>query len=206
MNAAGACFTESDTAFSSLADAVHSQVESQVRLPEWPFTTARGYVTIYEYDRILGGDFGEVLDALASTYRDNMVTVVGFEPNVSYYRDAYGLFPGFQVSRDSIRDGYGSGLMHEPRGNPTGSLGLSLDVMAIAGDSGSWAAWGQRDWEIGLLLTPDSAGVWLDTGLPWFAPDFDLDSIRSPAGWGVPLGEDDYAVLRENISERMPGR
>jgi hypothetical protein len=49
--------------------------------------------------------------------------------------------------------------------------------------------WGQRDWEIALLLTQDESGPWAAVPVPAFGRDIDLASIRSPDGWGVTLNE-----------------
>jgi hypothetical protein len=62
MTTGAPCFAESDAAFSELTDTVRAQVEPGNRLPDWPFTAATGYVTIYEYDLVLGSSFGLVLE------------------------------------------------------------------------------------------------------------------------------------------------
>jgi hypothetical protein len=93
----GPRFADSDDSFSELVKVVHAQLNTACRLPDWPFKMLDGFAVIYEYDRILGGDFGPVIAALASAYGDEVVTVVGLEPAPSYWRDAYNFYPGFQV-------------------------------------------------------------------------------------------------------------
>lgn len=198
-------FPTSELGFQALQNSVAVQVDLDARLPAWPFRAARGYAAIFEYDRILGGSFGNVLAELVDTYGDDAVTGVGIDPRAAYYRDEYGLFPAFRIASDRVRSEYGEALRFEPGGDPTGSLGDSLNVFAFTGSSGEWAVFGQRDWEVGLLLTPDVDGDWLDAGVPWFGVDVDLDSIRSPAGWGATLGDHDREEFARQCRERGSG-
>ena len=198
-------FPESAEAFSDLQARVQELLDTETRLPAWPFLARSGFATIYEYDRLLGGDFGAVLQALAELHGDEDVTVLGLEPEASYYRRSYDYFPGFHIDRDSISEGYSLGLRREPGGDSAGALAYTLNVIAIVGSSGAWSVWGQRDWEIGILLTPESSGPWLEVPVAWYGRDLDLDSIRSPAGWGMPLTEEDRSTFWHNVRERGSG-
>lgn len=198
-------FPSNDNRFWTLRDCVSHQVDLDARFPSWPFRGARGHAVIFEYDRIVGGGFGNVLAELAGVYGDDSVTAVGVRPGLSYYREEYGLYPAFRIAAEHLRDTYSEALSFEPGGDPTGSLGDTLNVIALTGSSGAWAIFGQRDWEIGLLLTPDSEGAWLSAGVPWFPVNVDLDSIRSPAGWGVDLSEGDREEFAQQCAERGTG-
>lgn len=198
-------FPTTEVDFYDLRDAVAARVDLATRLPAWPFHGARGYATIFEYDEVLHGHFGRVLHALASAYGDETVTAVGVEPRWTYYRDSYGLLPAVRIEREHLGDGYGDALRFEPNDDPTGSLEISLNVLAIAGSSGAWSVFADRAWEIGLLLTPDRDGGWLDAGVAWFPTDVDLDSILPPAGWGTPLSQQDREELSRHLRERGSG-
>jgi hypothetical protein len=198
-------FPSDPAEFKEVVDAVSRSIDPLRRLPDWPFRASSGFVTIYEYDRVLGRQFGRVLESLAADFGDSEVYVMGVAPEVSYYRDGYGVFPAFRVGRGSLEASYVAGLRHEPDGDPTGALGDSLDVVAMAGSSGAWSIWAQRDWEIGLLLTAAPSGPWRSTDVPWFDRDTNLDSIRSPAGWGLALSEGDLATFWRNVRERGSG-
>jgi hypothetical protein len=189
-------FAKNNEAFAELVAEIQHQLDVGVRLPEWPFLARSGFVTIYEYDRLLGGAFGSVVQALAGHYGDRTVAVVGVDPPVAYYRDAYGFLPGFRMAADFVEEQYAAGLRHEPGGDPTGALAFTVNVIGMAGSSRAWSAWGQRNWEIGLLLTSESQGPWLEQAVPWFSRDVDLDSIRSP---------EDGGRLSESISVRRSG-
>jgi hypothetical protein len=201
----GPCFADNEDSFAALVKVVNAQLDTARRLPDWPFKLLDGFALIYEYDRILGGDFGSVISGLVSACGDEVITVVGLEPPPSYYRDAYNFYPGFQLPGSRVSDGYGEGLRYEPGGDPTGAMADTLDVVAITGASGAWSVWGQRDWEIGLLLTRDLGGAWLGDDVPWYGHDVDLASIRSPAGWGMPLSEAQLETFEKNLRERGSG-
>lgn len=199
-------FPAARDAFAGLVREVKTRCDLDARLPDWPFLApTAGFAAIYEYDRVLGGDFGVVLEALAREYGDDVVTVLGIFPPPSYYQKEYDYSPGFQVGRDDLPDSHGDRQWHEPNGDPTGALSFTIDVFAITGDSEAWSVWAQRDWEIGLLLTPRSAGPWQEVSIPSYGRDLDLDTIRSPAGWGMPLTRKDRKAFWENIRERGSG-
>lgn len=188
--------------FDRLAQSVGAVVELGARLPAWPFRPQAAFSQVIEYDRVLGGDFAAVLVALAQAYGDHTVATVVLDPDVRYYSEEYGTLPGFQVETASLEAGYGEGLRYEPDGDPTGALAYTANVIAIAGSSGQWALWGQRDWEIALLCTPHDAGPWLRTAVPIFGRDLDLDTIRSPAGWGVALSQEELREFWQNVRSR----
>ena len=201
-----AMFATDGVQFDRLAHSVGAVAELRARLPAWPFRPQAAFSHVIEYDRVLGGDFAAVLVALAQAYGDGAVATVVLDPDVRYYSEAYGILPGFQVETASLEAGYGEGLRHEPGGDPTGALAYTANVIAIAGASGQWALWGQRDWEIALLCTPHDSGPWSRTPVPVFGRDVDLDSIRSPAGWGVALAEEEVREFWQNVRSRGSGQ
>lgn len=172
------------------------------RLPAWPFVARSGFASIFEFDYVLG-DFGRVLEQLARVYCDKSVLLIGLEPR--YYEPAFGVWPALRFDSCSVRERYWETLYWEPGTGVVGNLGDTLNVLAIAGSSGKWGVWGQRDWEVGLLLTPDRAGPWCDEGVRFFGRDLDLDDIRGPEGWTLPLTEDMLAEFWGNFDRRGMG-
>lgn len=199
-------FAVDQVEFNRLARSVAATLDPEARLPAWPFRPDGAFTHIVEFDRVLGGDFAAVLAALAQAYGDRNVTTVVLDPDLRYYSEAYGLLPGFQVEASSLEKGYNDGLRHEPGGDPTGALAYTANVISIVGSSGAWSVWGQRDWEIALLCTPHDSGPWLSASVPVFGRDLDLDSIRSPAGWGMVLSEEDLRTFWRNVQARGSGQ
>ncbi|MCR6689360.1 hypothetical protein [Cellulomonas sp.] len=152
-----------------------------------------------EYSRMLGGTFGLTLAALTRAYGDESVATVILDPGVPYYTNGYGVFPAFQVRTASVAERYGEGMQRAPGGDPAGAFVDSADVVAIAGSSGRWAVWGQRDWEIGLLCTPHDSGPWEKSPVPLFGRHVELNDLRAPAGWCLPLSDDDVSEFWQNL-------
>ena len=92
-------FPNSDREFEALRVAVAARIDLESRFPAWPFRGVPGYPVIFEFDRMLGGDFGAVLASLSDTYNDDEITVLGLEPPYAYYREEYDHFPGFRLKR-----------------------------------------------------------------------------------------------------------
>lgn len=204
MSAPSEFAADSDT-FAEMLEDAQRQLDLAARLPHWPFLARSGYVTIFEYDRLMGGSFGTVVQALAHAHDDRTVTVVGLEPAPAYYRDGYGYLPAFRIAGEPATERYAAALCYEPGGDPTGAMAYSINVLGIVGSSNSWSVWGQRDWEIGLVLAPAPEGPWLQQPVPWFGREVDLDSIRSPVGWGSSLSEDERSMFWRNLRERGSG-
>jgi hypothetical protein len=198
-------YADSQQRYADLRAEAARNVSLNTRFPEWPFRAPPGFATIYEYDTVLDDDFGTVLDALVKHYREDHLTVLGLSPGPDFYDGYYGFFPTFEMNSSSVLCDYGNAIWWEPAGDPTGSLGISVDVLAVTGQSGAWSVWEQRDWEIGVLLTKDEHGAWLNAAAPGFGTDLDLDDIRSPKGWGMPLTENDLSTFWKGIRQRGSG-
>lgn len=208
----GVQFAESLAGFEEFRADVERHLDTTVTLPDWPFRAA-GFVVMYEYERVLGGSYGAVIEALVDQYGDEVVTVLGLYPAATYYARAYEFVPAFKLhcelvrdSAESFVDAYWAGVSHEPGGDPTGAITYTIDIIAIAGSSGAWAVWGQRDWEIGLLVTREREGRWRDVDVLWFGPEVDLDEVRGPPGWGMmPIDDRQRETFSRHVRTRGSG-
>lgn len=201
----GLVFAGNEPEFHTIVGTIGQQVNVSCRLPAWPFQTPTGFASIYEYDRVLGGSFSAVLKALAAFYGDDSVAFACLDPDWRYYRDGYAMLPAFVVDAGTLDKNYARGLRHEPNRDPTGALAFSANVIAITGTSRTWSIWGQRDWEIALLLTPDASGPWSSAEVPTFVGDVDIETIRSPTGWSMPLSQPDLQAFQNNVRSRGSG-
>jgi len=73
-------FAETDRDFSDFASVVKREPDVDRPLPDWPFLRPTGFATIYEYYLLPSPSFGEALQALANAYRDELITVLSFDP------------------------------------------------------------------------------------------------------------------------------
>lgn len=198
-------FAVDQRAYERLLAFIGGALETESRFPELPVRRAKSFANVVEFDRLLGSEFGSVLASLVRRYQDLSVAVVVLDPTPEYYVGAYGVFPAFEVQGPSLELGYHEGLRHEPGMDPTGAIAYTANVLGIAGSSGEWSVWGQRDWEIALLFAAHDDGEWLSTPVPILGRDTDLDAIRSPAGWGMNLSDADRATFSLNLQTRGSG-
>ncbi|UOE27521.1 hypothetical protein [Agromyces soli] len=186
-------------------DACRKQIEAVVdtgaHFPQWPFRVDAGQVAVFEYSIVLSDVIVPVLESLVDQYEDEEVLMLGLDPDLAYYREFFGFAPGMRLAADSVGRGYRKGLSWEPNGKAIGALMFSLNAFALAGSSGSWGFFAQRDWDIAILMTAEDRGDWSTSGPKWFAPDIELDEIRPPAGWGMPLSDLDKAAFANAIQD-----
>ncbi len=192
--------------FAAYLEKVSEIFDTNLRLPDWPFRAPSGYVSICQFDDVLGSRFVPVLQELSATYGDSEITLAVLEPDPSYYWRAYSHFPGFRLQRESLTDEkYWAALSYEPKGDPTGAVAYTANVVAVVGSSGAWAVWGQRDWELSLVLAPSEIGDRLRSSLPFVDAREALGDFRGPSGWVKPLSETEIATFLRNVEERGAG-
>ncbi len=195
-------FSQSSEEFTQLVSRVQKFVRPEARFPEWPFASSAGLIRVFYFKVALSQAFGSILDALVSQYQDVKITMTVLEPELPFFG---GFYPAFQAPSAGAGDAYWAGISYEPRGEATKAIATDADVFAVAGNSGKWAVWAQRDWEVALLLTADEEGPWLNTPVPQYRHDVDLDDFRSPSSWSMPLSENDVQTFWRNIREHGSG-
>lgn len=188
-------------ALNQIVTDVASMVHLEASFPDWPFRSGPAYATLYEFDRMLGGLFGQTLQLLAATYGDREIDVVATTPNPDAFAEEYGFFPAFRASSDEIAETYYPALSWSPEGREITAFIFSVESFAVVGSTRRWAVYGQRDWEIGILITPDEDGPWKNSAAPWFPSDTDLSIIRGPIGWGMPVPDQDLEKLANHLAK-----
>ena len=181
--------------------------DTSKRFPELPFVTKGGHVSILDFDSIASGEIALMLPSLMDCYGDSFATCVVLDPDPDYLFDLYGSWPGFRMLRDGIENEFLKGMQFQPEGHVSGAICM-MDVMVVTGSSNLWGWWAQRDWEFGVLSTPDADGPWmhLDTDMQFFerSPEA-LDSFRSPEGWGISISDDMYTRFFSEIISHERG-
>ncbi|MDR5701869.1 hypothetical protein [Agromyces aerolatus] len=64
-------------------------------------------------------------------------------------------------------------------------------MFAITGSSGRWAVWGQRSWDLGILLSDSEDGPWKNAGVEFLSIEEALEYWVEPT-----LGPDSKDVHR----------
>jgi hypothetical protein len=198
----GLHIAQSDDEFAACWSIISSLVDPAVRLPDWPFLLPRGQVDIAEFDRLLADDFVPVLQALARTPGDDNVILTVVDPEASYYRNGYAHYPGRRFESPHLAQRYWDGLTYVPSGDPTGAIFYTADVVAVAGSSGTWAVWGERDWDLVLVHSQTVNGPWLDVGVPFLGGPEALREFTAPDWGDVHLPERERSTFLRNLDER----
>jgi hypothetical protein len=202
MTCTGLHLPQSPEEFATCWARVTSVVDPSSRLPQSPFV-APGVTDIAQYERLLGTDFVPVLDALAELHGDDDITLVTVEPDPAYYREHYSHFPALRVQRSALAECFWEGLAFEPLGDPTGSVAYTADVVAVAGSTGAWAVWGQRDWDLVLVHSAAASRPWLDVGVPFASAREALRDFTTPSRGGAPVPDGEAATFAANL--KPPG-
>ncbi|GAB2481418.1 hypothetical protein GCM10027063_24380 [Promicromonospora xylanilytica] len=70
-------------------------------------------------------------------------------------------------------------MSYEPPGDPGGAV-LYADAFAIFGESGSWAVWGQRDWEVVLVREEGTTRPWREQTDIFVSPEVAVQRFIQP--------------------------
>lgn len=188
-------------AYADLLGSVETSVVTESRLPDWPFRAAVSNADICQFDEVVGGVFGPVLAALAEAHGDETITLVMFDPSPDLQRSYFGRYPAFRLPAESIADSYWHALAFEPNEDPAGAVNSVADVVVLAGDSGRWSVFAQRDWDLTIVSSQTVGGGWLERGVPFLSAEEALAEFTEP-DFKIPLPPDDRATFLRHVRER----
>lgn len=192
------------TVFRSILADIRRLVDPDARLPAWPFLAPTGVVDICQYSNAIEGPFGPVLQSLVDYHGDASVNLVVLDPSPRYYRDGYGSYPAFRVAGSGLASTFWDLVAHEPRNDPTGAVIYTADVVAIVGSSGQWSVWGERSWDLSIVLSQTEGGPWLSCGVPFVPVEEALSDFTMP-DFKTPLPDNVRSEFLRNIRERRSG-
>jgi len=135
------------------------------RLPASPFRKKAGFF-FCEFEVFRNGDFGRALELLALGNGDEYVSGAAVVPDIeSYYLPEYGSFASFRFPGETAVARYPEALAYEPEGDDTAALLYSADILAVAGSSGRWSAWGERELGVAIIHVDGSDPGWQPAGM-----------------------------------------
>ncbi|MFI6425839.1 hypothetical protein [Promicromonospora sp. NPDC050880] len=176
-------------------------VDPGVRLPAWPFRSKQGQVDICEYNEFSDDDFTKALEVLARAHGDDRISMVVVDPDPEEYhiRD-HGHFPCFTVPTDDIQGSYWDAVSYEPQDDP-GAAVLYADTFTIFGNSGRWAVWGQRDWEVAVIHAEGTARPWREGTDIFVSPETAVSRFIQPDLGGSRWSRDETDSFVARMSE-----
>lgn len=155
-------------------------IDPGTRLPAWPFRSELGQVDVCEYNEFSDDGFAKALEVLARVHGDESISLVVVDPDPEEYhiRDL-GHFPCSSVPTGHIGSSYWEAVSYEPQGDPGGAV-LYADTFAIFGESGSWAVWGQRDWEVVVVRAEGTTRSWREQTDIFVSPEVAVQRFIQP--------------------------
>lgn len=190
-----------DSHFGLIVGQIERALDTDRRLPSWPFRADAGNTDICQFSAAIEGPFGSVLQALVDAHGDTTVSLLVLEPTPAYYRENYGSYPGFMIPAQGIAEGYWGAVAHEPGGDPTGSVSYTANVIGIAGSTGAWAVWGERSWDLAIVVSKFVSGPWTSLGVTFVSAESALADFTEP-DFKVPLPEAVRAQFLANVRAR----
>jgi hypothetical protein len=135
---------------------------------------------VCQYSHAIEGAFGPILKSLADFHGDGVVTTPVLEPTPIYYREHYSGFSVFSLPREDLAESFWDCVSFEPDNDPTGAVAYTANVVTAMGDSGAWAVWAERSWDLALVLSGTADGPWLSRGVPFVAVETALADFTEP--------------------------
>jgi hypothetical protein len=108
------------------------------------------------FEDLISSDFHPIADHLAALYGDSSIAALSVEPSAEDYRGWHGFYGAFSLKIPAELDNYVKHLafnLGETRIVAHQLVFTSL-VFCLAGSSGRWACWGERDHGVAILGVP----------------------------------------------------
>lgn len=175
------------------------------RLPGMVFRDLAGYTLFCEFEAVLGAKFWPALTALAQLHGDDMVELLVVAPGGdSYYKPEYGMYPAASLATASSPQEYWKTISEEPRGDATGAIVFSAEVVAIDGPSGEWGCWGERNLGVALIrgVPPEELEGWSDTYGPFLEVEEALRQYVAPNFMRLAMPDELSSALTANYRIR----
>lgn len=194
-------YPSESSVFRPILNEIRRAVDPDIRLPTLPFRAPSGVLDVCQYSNAIEGSFGPVLQSLANHHGDSSVSLVVLDPTPHYYRRGYGSYPAFRASGTGLAETYWDLVAHEPNDDPTGAVIHTADIVAIVGSSGQWSVWGERSWDLSIVLSQIDGGPWLSCGVPFVPVETALSDFTMP-DFKTPLPDTERSEFLRNVRER----
>jgi hypothetical protein len=192
--------------FSRSQLAIDALIRREQHLPGQVFKEPLSHFVFIQWDDVYNtGDFFEKIKSfLASTGESRwFLAVLDPDPEVYFFRH-FGKYPFVEISTGDTFESYRQLLQSDPGDSPADAVAHNSTVAVLYSDSGQWAIYGDRDYELWVAAFADRGLHELFTSS--FEPDWlftvgeVIENILPPVygGKGVP------PELREQLLRHYP--
>jgi len=122
------------------------------RLPQQVFANATGCFLFFEFGRAFSEGAWRLFSRLAREFGEHLVRVKAIEPDAhAYYQHHFGEVAEFALEGSDIESAYVARMHNWPAASIADAMAYRADVAAWGGDSGRWACWGEREFNLCVL-------------------------------------------------------
>lgn len=172
-------------------------IKRGVEFPEWPFTDGFSQALVCEFEIMCDTLALPVVERLCEHYGDSKVYWSIYQPGMLPPDDGP-MWDTFCMDVEGIAETFDSVQVHDLWG---ASVAILQNRGSLAGDSGGWAWFASREYELGLIvLKGDGIGL-EDFVMPVWPPEAILENER--LGW-FPGREDERRQLVELARAQCP--
>jgi len=146
--------------FKNVQDLLAKSFNIHENLPEQVFKAHLTQFIFLEFDLIRSSLFWSGLQFLFQVGGDNLIFLAVLDPDPqAYYFHHFNRYPVIRISPTDSESDYGNDLHSEPPGSPADSIASNSTIVTLIGDSGKWAIWADRDYDIGILAFDKSIQI-----------------------------------------------
>ncbi len=108
----------------------------------------------FEFNHILTPRFLSILRGFSQRSGDNEVFLMSLDPDADqYFYKNFQRYGALKIYPLEPEEAYFNALVDAPLSSPADSLQINTNIVALFGNSGEWAVWGERELDVGLAVS-----------------------------------------------------
>lgn len=177
-------------------------IDTEARFPDCPIEFEFVDYRIFHIDDVLSADFFPIIHDLRQASRSRAFYIKDVSPFSDLLAKKTGYRAEWVFHSDDPSSLYGDVVHEDPVADIEMTLQNNAESLIVAGASGDWAIWCQRDWELALLCTKFhiAPGRFIP---PAIRDETPLSEVRSPVGWGLGIEHDVLEGMRRAVTSRV---
>lgn len=144
--------TEVD-AFSQCQSTIDSLIMREKRLPDQVFKKPLSHFAFINSDDIFHAeDFFRGMQSFLAGLGESRWFLAVIDPDpVGYFFRHFGKYPIIEISAGDTADDYQNMLRDDPGNSPADAIASNSTIILLYSDSGRWAIYGDRDYELAVI-------------------------------------------------------